>query len=366
MFSKKIISLTLAGVLLASAPITSVNAASKKVETKQAEVNKYQNQLTDLSNQVKNIDNQINDTEKQISDKKDEIAKTEKTIKDKNDRITYLQGRITKRNNIIKERLQKMQEQPRSNLVTEVLFNSSSIMDFFSRISSINTLFQADQNIIDDQKTEQAEVVKEKQSIKDKQDTLVAAKQDLVNKQNDLANSQKEKQQAMNQATNQLKQAVAELQAAKEDATRLEQESLRLAELQDASSPSDSSQPTGPVASGNSIVDYAMQFTGVPYVFGGTTPSGFDCSGFIWYVYSHTGHSIARGNVATYWNQVTKVSSPEPGDLVFLKDTYISGPSHMGIYIGGNQMIHAGSKGIGTVSLSSGFVRSHFLGYGRF
>jgi cell wall-associated NlpC family hydrolase len=366
MFSKKIISLTLASVLLASAPIISVNAESK-VQTKQAEVNKYEKKLNDLNKEVKKIDNQIKDTENKISDKKAEITETENVIKDKNTRITYLQGRIKKRGDILKERLQKMQEQPRSNLVTEVLINSESIMDFFSRISSINTLFEADQKIMDDQKSEQAEVVQEKKLIKEKQDSLVAAKQDLVNKQSDLADSQKEKQQALNQATIQLKQAVADLQAAKQDATRLEQESLRLAELQDEASPSDhSDQPTGPIASGNSVVDYAMQFKGVPYVFGGTSPSGFDCSGFIWYVYSHTGHGIGRANVASYWNQVTKVSSPEPGDLVFLQDTYINGPSHMGIYIGGNQMIHAGSKGIGTVSLSSSFVRSHFLGYGRF
>ncbi|PNB77266.1 hypothetical protein C1X30_29405, partial [Pseudomonas sp. FW305-BF6] len=126
------------------------------------------------------------------------------------------------------------------------------------------------------------------------------------------------------------------------------------------------SENEGPVATGNAIVDFAMKYQGVPYVFGGTSPSGFDCSGFIWYVYSHNGYGFSRANVKSYWNMATKISSPQPGDLVFLENTYINGPSHMGIYIGGNKMVHAGSKGISTISLSSSWVRSHFLGYGRF
>jgi cell wall-associated NlpC family hydrolase len=395
--------------------------AKSKVAQKQIEVSNYEKQLKTLNNKISKSNEKINSTEKKINTLKDEITSTEHTITEKNKRITYLQDRIEKRHEIIQDRLRAMQEQPKTNLATEVLFNSTNIVDFFNRLVSISQLFDADQNIISTQKNEQEEVEVEKKQVSQKKEQLIKSKKDLINTQFVLIENKKEQQQAANEAQQKLAEAVKALEAAKLNAQRLEQESLRLAELQsnynadqenkqasdfvqkekvthtsqakhvtsqdnkssssnqsssnnesssqnDNNSGSNSKPPSDntPQSSDGGVVDYAMQFMGVPYVFGGTSPSGFDCSGFIWYVYSHTGHNLARGNVATYWNQVTKVSSPEPGDLVFLQNTYINGPSHMGIYIGGNQMIHAGSKGIGAVSLSSSFVRSHFLGYGRF
>ena len=100
----------------------------------------------------------------------------------------------------------------------------------------------------------------------------------------------------------------------------------------------------------------------MPYVWASASPSngGFDCSGFISYVFG-----VGRQDVAGYWNSVSKVSSPQPGDLVFFQGTYKAGPSHIGIYVGNDQMIHAGDKGIAYSSLSSSYNQKHFLGYGR-
>ncbi|MGG0174994.1 NlpC/P60 family protein [Gottfriedia acidiceleris] len=398
MLRKKLAVLAMAStIVLSLAPNASVLADSK-VEKKQAEVDKFQSQFKELSNEIEKIDQQIKTTKQNIEAKKAEISETEEIIKDKKARITYLVDRIQKRNDLLEDRLVAMQKQPKVNLVTDVLFNSDSIVDFFNRVNSISTLFEADENIIKEQKSEQAEVVKEKQLVDQKKESLVTAKEDLVAQQSDLSKSQADKQKSLNTAEANLKLAVKELENAKEDerVQRLEQQSLELAALSsddeeddsvstpaaksssnsdsksssNSSSNSDSkpksdSNNDGPVATG-SLVDYALQFQGVPYVFGGTSPSGFDCSGFIWYVYSHNGYGISRGNVKTYWSNATKISSPQPGDLVFLQNTYINGPSHMGIYIGGNKMVHAGSKGISVISLSNSWVRSHFLGYGKF
>lgn len=400
MLRKKLAALAVAStIVLSLAPNASVLADSK-VEKKQAEVDKFQSQFKELSSQVEKLDKQIKTTKNNIEAKKAEIAETEEIIKDKKARITYLQGRIEKRNQLLEDRLVAMQKQPKVNLVTDVLFNSDSIVDFFNRVNSISTLFEADENIIKEQKSEQAEVEKEKQLVDQKKESLVTAKEDLVAQQSELSKSQAEKQKSLDTAEANLKLAVKELENAKEDerVKRLEQQSLELAALSSDDEEDDSSDNStaakstsnsssrsnsdsksdsnsgsnpgsnndGPAATGNSIVDFAMKYQGVPYVFGGTSPSGFDCSGFIWYVYSHNGYGISRGNVKTYWSRATKISSPQPGDLVFLQNTYINGPSHMGIYIGGNKMVHAGSKGIGVISLSNSWVRSHFLGYGKF
>ena len=96
---------------------------------------------------------------------------------------------------------------------------------------------------------------------------------------------------------------------------------------------------------GQAIADYAQEFLGVPYVWGGTTPSGFDCSGFIQYVFRHFGYELPRGTNAQL-NCGTAVSKSElqPGDIIFFRDPEYAegGPtSHAGIYIGNGQFIHA-------------------------
>ncbi len=114
------------------------------------------------------------------------------------------------------------------------------------------------------------------------------------------------------------------------------------------------------------LVAFAKQFVGVPYVWAGKSPSGFDCSGFTYYVFNHFGISIPRMADEQYYSGL-RVSEPQLGDLVFFS-TYEAGPSHVGIYIGGNQFIHA-SSGTGDVtitSLSTSYYSSRYLGASRY
>lgn len=95
---------------------------------------------------------------------------------------------------------------------------------------------------------------------------------------------------------------------------------------------------------GTDIVDYAKSFLGVPYRWGGTSPSGFDCSGLVYYVYKHFGYALNRGATGQLSNGVSVGSMYDliPGDLVFFYDGKVSTPvSHVGIYIGDGQFIHA-------------------------
>ena len=85
----------------------------------------------------------------------------------------------------------------------------------------------------------------------------------------------------------------------------------------------------------SSILAYAKSMQGVPYVWGGSSANGVDCSGYIYHVFKKFGHNISRQSVAGYWSSLPQTSSPQPGDLIYFKDTYKAGPSHMGIYLGG-------------------------------
>ncbi|MGM7634705.1 C40 family peptidase [Bacillus sp. Hm123] len=118
---------------------------------------------------------------------------------------------------------------------------------------------------------------------------------------------------------------------------------------------------------GESMVSYGKNFMGVRYVFGGTTPRGFDCSGFTQYVYKKHGISIPRTTGEQYrvGTSVAK-SQLKPGDLVFFKNTYKRGISHVGIYAGNNQVLNATtSKGIALVSLSNSYWGPKYAGAKR-
>ncbi|MBE7104145.1 SH3 domain-containing protein [Bacillus cereus] len=113
----------------------------------------------------------------------------------------------------------------------------------------------------------------------------------------------------------------------------------------------------------SSLLAYAKSMQGVPYVWGGTSANGVDCSGYIYHVFKKFGHNISRQSVAGYWSSLPQISSPQPGDLIYFKDTYKAGPSHMGIYLGGGSFIQSGDKGVAIASLSNSYWKSHFLGY---
>ncbi len=113
----------------------------------------------------------------------------------------------------------------------------------------------------------------------------------------------------------------------------------------------------------SSLLAYAKSMQGVPYVWGGTSANGVDCSGYIYHVFKKFGHNISRQSVAGYWSSLPQTSSPQPGDLIYFKDTYKAGPSHMGIYLGGGSFIQSGDKGVAIASLNNSYWKIHFLGY---
>jgi cell wall-associated NlpC family hydrolase len=123
-----------------------------------------------------------------------------------------------------------------------------------------------------------------------------------------------------------------------------------------------------PGAPTDGLAGIALRYLGTPYVWGGSSPSGFDCSGFIWYVAKMGGKSISRGMLGEY-DSGSHPSRDDlrPGDLVFFQNTYHSGLSHNGVYIGNGQFVHAADeqKGVTISSLSSGYWSSHWFGATR-
>jgi cell wall-associated NlpC family hydrolase len=128
--------------------------------------------------------------------------------------------------------------------------------------------------------------------------------------------------------------------------------------------------PAAPIhvpASGD-VASYALQFVGYRYIYGGSSPSGFDCSGLMTYVYRqygvHLPHNAAAQFSTAYGARVGSINNLAPGDLVFFAGTAGPGISHVAMYIGGGRIVHAMSPGLGVQvsNVYSSYWLSHYAG----
>lgn len=128
----------------------------------------------------------------------------------------------------------------------------------------------------------------------------------------------------------------------------------------------DNGSSGGDVSTGARVAGLAAAMIGIPYVYGGQTPEGFDCSGLVFYAYRETGIDVPRTSLAQY--RAAKripVSAAQPGDLVFFRiGRQIS---HVGIYVGNNRFIHSPETGqtVKINDLDDEYYKKRFAGAGR-
>ncbi|MGA5712854.1 coiled-coil domain-containing protein [Bacillus bombysepticus] len=396
-----------------------INTQNDTLHKQQQERDELQKQMNDLNKTIQGLDKSVQENAAKLDETMKKVADTEQLIEKKNKDIAELQTKIAKREELLRKRLVALQEQPNTNVVTEVLVNSKNVADLVDRLTSVSKILESDEDIMKTQQEDQASVKKDVATVKEKQKELKEAQAQIETAKKELDAEKEKKATAVNDLSGKMdtvvtsmtstegqlkeleKQALQLQRIAEEEAqAKAAQEAAKAAQAQPAQASAEQAAPANnggqaqkeepkkeepkkeepkkeapkaekktpeqnpaPTPPDTGVIGKAKQYLGKPYVWGSASPSngGFDCSGFISYIFG-----VGRQDVNGYWNSVSKVSSPQPGDLVFFQGTYKAGPSHIGIYVGNGQMIHASDKGIAYGDINSSYNQKHFLGYGRF
>jgi len=353
-------------VVTMNAGFTSVHADTL---LDKAKIQQVQTQRNDLENKIGMMDHQIETIMSKIYSNESDIAKTQVEIKQEQIDIAKAEDNIKAEQILFDKRMRVMYINGTSSYI-EVILGATNIDDLISRLEDIKIIIKFDQNIIDDLKTKEAAINLKKVVLDTENKKLLALRDDNKNKLATLTKQKsdqtvlvaqlkvQEKQYgaqliideataarqvaAAKQVVIEAKHATAERQAeAARQAIAANQAAIAVSQANSANQAPATNQGNTSYSS-NSVIAYASNFIGVPYVWGGTSPSGFDCSGFTQYVFAHFGVSIPRvsedqQNVGTLISR----DNLQPGDLVF----FGTPAHHVGIYVGSGNMINAPHTG---------------------
>lgn len=388
-----------------------INTQNDTLHKQQQERDELQKQMNDLNKTIQGLDKSVQENASKLDETTKKVSDTEQLIEKKNKDIAELQTKIAKREELLRKRLVALQEQPNTNVVTEVLVNSKNVADLVDRLTSVSKILESDEDIMKTQQEDQASVKKDVATVKEKQKELKEAQVQIETAKKELDAEKEKKATAVNDLSGKMDTVVTTMTSTEGQLKELEKQALQLQRIAEEEAQAKAAQEAAaqkqaeqaapannggqaqkeepkkeepkkeepkkeepkkeapkqeekkPDSNVGGVIGKAQGYLGLPYVWGSASPSngGFDCSGFISYIFG-----VGRQDVNGYWNSVSKVSSPQPGDLVFFQGTYKAGPSHIGIYVGNGQMIHASDKGIAYGDINSSYNQKHFLGYGRF
>jgi peptidoglycan DL-endopeptidase CwlO len=276
----------------------------------------------------------------------------------------------------LSERLVSLYKTGSDGGTIEVLLGAKSIDDLLNRLDAVDRVSEQDARVLREVKSFRAQVIERKAKLQRAQRSQVQVVADKASQRRSIESQLGERQRLLSTIKDQIASLEAAEQRRQERLAAQAQARFRAAQQarapqQAAPLPQPSIQSDSPAeaiapapdARYGGVVGIAMQYLGVPYVWGGASPSGFDCSGFSMYVFAQIGVSLPH-HAASQYGMGAAVSKDElqAGDLVFF-----NGLGHMGIYIGGGQFIHAPHTGdvVKISSLSDSWYAATYVGARR-
>lgn len=339
--TSRVIAIAITMVLISQVKVNAAPISSEiQLQQNKNSLKQAKDKREKLEASIEKLDSQIEDYMMKIEQNKKLIGSTENDISATEKNITEIEGEVSTKKDIMAKRIKIVYMNNQTDYL-EILLQSKSFSDLIARMESIGKIIKFDKEMIGYLDDKRAEVENQKKVIQEKQKGLLALKSENESKLVRLNSSVTSQKKLIEQA-----KLEENLFASKVDESQAKINStMVLREKERIEAPKyNSSAGAAPVSDG-SVMAYASSFLGTPYLWGGTSPStGFDCSGFTQYVYSHFGVRLGR----TTYDQIKNgygVSKDElkPGDLVFFGQG--GNPTHMGMYVGNNTYIHAPRTG---------------------
>lgn len=374
----------LIGVLLfmaSSVPVRADNLqqqltqSQKQASQMNAALNAQKEKVAGATTQVLALKQSVEALNNSIAREQEKLTNEQKNLKNLE---TEQQKLEIKRQEYIKALGNVLRSNYEDGLTTylAVLFESTSLSDFIDRADKIQMIINNHSKLQDDIQKLKESMATQKDLIEQKKEAIQVAIQGKTETQQEVQKVLVKQQTVLDQLSKEEKAALNASLSAQAKVNRIQQlieqeklEAAYAAKEKSSESSSGGGGVSGTVAvSGGAkqVLNYGAQFLGIKYVWGGTTPSpGFDCSGYVQYVFRNSGITLSRTSEQQFKNGVSVSRSDlKPGDLVFFA-TYSSGASHVGIYVGNNTMIHSSSGGVSYDDMTSSYWAKRYLGARR-
>jgi cell wall-associated NlpC family hydrolase len=344
-------------VLAALFAVASASAAPGTVASKQAEARQ-------VLAQIDQIDHSLGAAVEAYNLANVQLRKIEGDLRENRQQLNVARANLKVAQNSLSARLVNAYTSTQDDSTLAVLLGSTSLEDLLNKIETINSTSRQDASIVEQVTSFKQAVQRHRVELRDAQ-----AAQKRVVEQRAAQRQRIESQLASRrQLLSSIKGEITRIRAAEQAQqrqlaaavrSRLPVEGSVSASGIGVSAGTPEGSTVAPPNVHGGVVGIAMRYLGVPYVWGGGSPRGFDCSGFVSYVFAQIGVSLPHSSYAMFgMGTPVSLSQLQPGDLVFF-----TGASHMGIYIGGGQFIHAPHTGdVVKISSLSGYYSSNFAG----